>query len=328
MIYLDVIKKYARTFLTTFIYLSFLGLFYFFYLLLGMKFRGEQAILLEALKNYALLLVHSLPLMAIFATFIFFAKIESNDTRFMIRVMPIIGALNTVVLVLFFFFRWDFVNFMHYEPLSIKPLPQAGYITPYGNTQVYIAEGKGRHLVFTGDIYLASSWRTNASTLTVQAVSRVGDASFTPDGRVFSLSLKEKAPAFQETGFTKIFFEAYFAYVRKLREVFFHTFYSWGIVSSLLGILFMSAGYFSLLAGISIYLKEAQIQMLMRSFFVLLGVAAWFSFPHFLSFISLMSFGIRFGLLRVAFPSLLMGSLAALLGYGLLILKNGLPRKA
>ncbi|MFN3660333.1 MAG: hypothetical protein ACK4TN_03740, partial [Brevinematales bacterium] len=101
-----------------------------------------------------------------------------------------------------------------------------------------------------------------------------------------------------------------------------------GIVSSLLGILFMSVGYFSLLGGVSIYLKENQIQMLMRSLFVLLGVAAWFSFPHFLSLISLMSFGSRFGLLRVAFPSLLMGTLATWLGYGLLILKNGLPHKA
>ncbi|MCX7883202.1 MAG: hypothetical protein N2314_08280 [Brevinematales bacterium] len=327
MIYLEVIKKYAKTFFTTFVYLSFLGLFYFFYLLLGMKFRGEQAILLEAFKNYALLLVHSLPLMAIFSTLIFFAKIESSDSRFMIRIMPLIGSLNTIVLLLFFFFRWDFVNFMHYEPLSIKPLPQSGYITPYGDVQVYLAEGKERHLVFTGDIYLASSWKTNASTLTLQASSRVGDASFTPEARVFSLSLKERAPSFQETGFTKIFFEAYFAYVRKLREVFFRTFYSWGVVSSLLGILFMSAGYFSLLAGISLFLKEPQIQMLVRSFLVLLGVAAWFSFPHFLSFISLMSFGIRIGLLRVAFPSLLMGVLATLVGYGILILKNGLPRK-
>ncbi len=328
MIYLELIKKYGRTLLTTFVYIAFLGLFYFFYLLLGMKFRGQQDILLAALKNYGLLLVHSLPLVAIFTTLIFFAKIETSDTRFMLRVMPIIGGINALLLVVFFFFRMDFVDFMHYEPLSIKPLPQTGYITPYGKTQVYLAEGKGRHLVFTGDIYLASSWRTNTSTLTVQATSRVGDASFTPSSQVFSLPLKEKAPAFQETGFTKVFFQAYFAYVRKLREIFYRTFYSWGVVSSLLGILFMSAGYFSLLAGISLYLKEPQIQMLLRSFFVLIGVAAWFSFPHFLSFISLMSFGIRFGLLRVAFPSLLMGILAILLGYGLLILKNGLPKRA
>jgi len=328
LIYLEVIKKYARTLLTTLVYIAFLGLFYFFYLLLGLKFRGEQTILLQAIQNYLLLMVHSLPLVAIFSTLVFFAKVDSRDSRFMIRIMPLIGGVNTVLLLLFFFFRWDFVNFMHYDPLSIKPIPQAGYITPYHTLQVYIAEGKGRHLVFTGDIYLASSWRTNATTLTLQATSRVGDASFVPENRSFSVPLTERAPAFQETGFTRLFFEAYFAYVRKLRDVFFHTFYSWGVVSSLLGILFMSAGYFSLLAGIAIFLKEPQIQMLIRSFFVLLGVAAWFSFPHFLSFISLMSFGIRFGLLRVAFPSLLMGGLALLLGYGLLILKHGLPKKA
>ena len=328
LIYLDLIKKYARHLVSAFFYIAFIGLFYFFYLLLGMKFQGEQTLLLEALKNYGLLLVHSLPLMTILETLLFFARIETSDTRFMLRVMPILGGVNAILLILFFFFQWDFGDFMHYDQLYIRPLPQPGYITPYEKNQIYIGKTQERSLLFGGDIFLVASWRTNSSFLTVTTTSRIGDASFYSDQQSFTFSLKEKAPAFQETGFTRVFFENYFSYVRKLRDVFHKTFYSWGIVSSLLGILLMSAGYFSLLGGIAIVLKENQIQILMRSFFVIIGIAAWFAFPHFLSFISLMSFGIRFGLLRVAFPSLMMGSFALLIGYGFLILKNGLPRKA
>lgn len=321
MVYLLSLRKYFFTFLKTVLFFAAGLLLYLFNILIFLKFKGESSILIEALKNYALFLVYSFPFITIIASGFYFSFI-GTDKMFTIRMIPIISAFNTIVLLIFFLVNFDFLILSDPSQLYFKPEVRDGIVNTVGDYKIYFEKGgnKGekRGILFYKNAYLINDWQIKDNEVRLSAYQYIGDNSFFKQNSSFSIPRKEPVLQLKETGITHFLFQNYISYLKKLREIFYTTFASDGILASIIAILFLCTGYFTIISGISGFINEKQLIILTYSTLLITVILMFLCFPYFLSLITLIKFGIKNGFFKVIIPGLFIGLFSALIGYGLL----------
>ena len=329
MKYLKSMKSYLFRLLVMTLLCALVLLFYFFTMLVFYKFHGESAILLNALKNYGLFLLYSLPLIVIFASTLYFAFTTMGDKKFTMVMVPIVSAVNTVILLVFFFLRIDFTSLEKPLQAYFYPEVRQGIINSIKDSKLYVDKmDRGSidsGILFSRNAYLGGSGSVGWDTVNVNAYQAVGDNGLTGQGTSFHIPRKEPVLQIQETGISRALFQSYINYVKKLRGIFTNTFVTnvpGGVLYTALAIFLMCIGFFGIISGIAVYFNEKQIMALSYSALAVIAVLMFLSFPYFLSLITLIKFGIKNGFFKVFLPSLFVGGLTALVGYGLLELRQ------
>ncbi len=325
MVYLLSLRKYFFTFLKTILF--FLGglLLYLFEILVFLKFKGDTDVLIEALKNYGFFIVYSFPFIIIIACFFYFCSI-GNDIKFNIRMIPIISALNTVLLLIFFFINFDFLILPKPVQQYYRPEIRDDMINAVGDYKIFIEkkDGKspGNGILFYKNAYFISDWRVKNNAVNVNTYQYIGDSGFYKQSSAFSIPRKEPVMEMKDTGISQFLFDNYISYLKKLKDIFYTTFLDGGAVLSALAILLLSTGFFSIVCGIACFINDKQILILTYATLMAASILMFLGLPYFLSLIALIKFGIKNGLFSVIIPSLFVGLFSALIGYGLLSLKD------
>jgi hypothetical protein len=319
------LRNYLFTFLrTSVVFIAGLSI-YLFTLLLSLKFRGESWILIEALKNYGLFLLYSLPFIIIIASCFYFAFI-GNDKMFVFRMVPIVSAANTIILLLFFLIKIDFFPLFPPTQLYFYPEVKEGYINTIGDYKIFVEDNVKNNyrkgILFYHNAYLINAMNVGKNTVSVNAYQRIGNGQFYGDSSGFSIPRKEPVMQLKETGITRLVCQNYISNIKYLRKIFQTTFVNGGMPHSIVAILLMSIGFFGLTAGIAGFLSERQLVILSFSALFTLAIFLFFIFPHFLSLVNLIKFGIKNGFFKVTFPGLFVGVFGALIGYGLIELRD------
>lgn len=329
MIYLKSLKSYLFRLLVMLILFALVLLFYFFTMLVFYKFHGESAVLLNALKNFGLFLLYSLPLIVIFASSFYFAFTAGGDKKFTMIMVPIVSAVNTVILLVFFLLKIDFTSLE--KPLQgyFYPEVRQGIINSIKDYKLYVDKldrGSIRSgILFGRNAYIVGGGTVGWENVNVSSYMTVGDGGLANQSSSFSIPRKEPVLQIQETGVSRVLFQSYINYVKKLRAIFYNTFVTGGpagVLYSALAILLMCIGFFGIISGIVVYFNEKQIMALSYSALAVVAILMFLSFPYFLSLIALIKFGIKNGFFKVFLPSLFVGGLTALVGYGLLELRQ------
>lgn len=323
------LKSYLFRLLVMLLLCALVLLFYFFTMLVFYKFHGESAILLSALKNYGLFLLYSLPLIVIFASSFYFAFNAGSDKKFAMVMVPIVSAVNTLILLVFFQLKIDFTSLEKPLQASFYPEVRQGIINSIKDYKLYVDKlNRGsieRGILFNRNAYVVGSGSVGRETVNVNSYLVVGDNGLANQGSSFNIPRKEPVLQIQETGVSRFLFQSYINYVKKLRGIFYSTFVTnvpGGILYTALAILLMCIGFFGVISGIVVYFNEKQIMALSYSALAAIAILMFLSFPYFLSLIALIKFGIKNGFFKVFLPSLFVGGLTALVGYGLLELRQ------
>lgn len=321
MIYIESLKKYAILLLQTALFFIGALLIYFFLLLVYLKFKGNTDILLKVLSNYGLFVLYTLPLIVMVASFIYFGFL-GNDRFFIIRMVPYVAGLNTVLLFLFFLVKVDFMKLEPLSQITFTPDVRAGYVNTVGKYQVYLhndgTKKPQRGVLFYKNAHFFNEISVKNATIQVNTTRYIGNNSMVNQYAGFSIPRKAPYIQLHDTGVTFFVFQKYMDYLNKLRTVFHATFMEGGPILSFLAILFMGIVFFGIIAGIAGFVSDKQVYIFSISTLFMLAILLLFIFPNYLSMILLIKFGITHPLFKVILPSFFVGLLSSVLAYSLL----------
>lgn len=288
--------------------------------------------LVTALLDTAVMLLYSIPLMLIISTSLYFAFSAGNDRKFILIMIPIIAAFNTALLAVFFLVKLDFQAVTNPGPMYANPVFRDGLITPVGDYKVALFENSTnlsrKGFIFYKNAYMIRSVRTEKSSVSVATSSVVGNSSISPSGQFFSIPRKEQVLLLAETPVSRFALNYYISYIKKIKNIFTVTFMTNGLAASLISILILSTGFFGVIAGISGFISDRQILIMSICSLLITGVLLFAAYPAVLGLVALVKFGLKNGFFRVFLPSLTLGLLLGLLGYGLIELRSLLTRRA
>lgn len=321
MVYLVSFKKYLITFLITLGF--FLGalLFYLLALLLYMKFRGETPVLLQAFRDYAWLLLASLPFAVAVASSFYFAFL-GNDKRFSMRMVPIVALFNAVLLLLFFVVKGDFRMLERPKQFVFRPeVADTGMMNVLGDYKIFLEKGDKklprRAVLFYKNAYLLSYWKEGSTSFSAVASYTVGRDGLSPASRSFSIPAREPVVILRDTGIARGIIDYYSQYLKRLKTIFQRTFAAGGPIAAVIALFLLSIGYFGLLSSVASFFNNKQTLILSYSAVFTVGLLFFAAFPDFLSLIAVISFGIKLPFLKVLIPGIFVGLLASLAAFGL-----------
>lgn len=331
MVYLLSLKKYAILFLKTTLFFAAGLLLYLFTMLVALKFKGETALLLEALKNYGLFIIYSLPLVIMVSSCFFFGS-AGNDKKFILRMIPIVSSFNTIFLFIFFLVKIDFQALFNPTQLYFSPDIKEGIINSVGDYKVFVEKSDKnsikKGILFYRNVYFISDGRVLKNEVNVNTYQYISAVGLNRQNSSFSIPRKEPVIQVKETGIAHFLFQNYIGYLKKLSGIFYTTFVNGGLINSIIAIYLLSVGFFAIICGVTGFLSEKQIMILTYSTLFTVALLMFIGFPYFLSLIALIKFGIKIGFFRVVIPGLFVGLFAALIGYALIELRFLLIKNA
>ncbi len=331
MRYLQSLKSYLFRLLVILLLTAFVLLFYLMTMLAYYKFRGEAAVLMLALKNYGIFLLYSVPLVVITASCFYFAFLGS-DKKFTMIMVPIVSAVNAVILTVFFVAKIDFRVLEKPVRMTYAPDIREGVINSVKDFRIY-AERMNRSsisggLLFQRNAHVISGGSVGKDTLNVGTSQILSEGGLSPHRANFSIPRREAVRQIPETGVTRMVFGMYIDFVKKFRGLFASTFSGGGVLFSALAIFLMGIGFFGVISGIVVYFNDRQIMALSYAALFAISVVLFLALPYYLSLIALIRFGIKNAFFRVVLPSLTVGSLTAMIGYGLIELRQVILRRS
>ncbi len=331
MVYITSLKKYFFTFLKTTAFFAVMLLIYFFQMVFYYKGNGVDGFFVSALANYGTFLFFSLPLICIIATGVYFAMKINFDKLYALRLIPIIACFNALLLLIFFVVNIDFISVPKDVTFKVYPEIKSGYINPVNRYQLYINSTEENSIkdgfLFHKNAYFISSGRVTDKQITVRSSRYIAAKSMASKNSTFAIPHEEDLFQISHTGISSFLFEAYEIYIRRLRSVFNITFSDGGIASSIIAIILMCVGFFSIVAGASFFLNDREIHLLSLSAIVILSFVEAILFQLYLSLVEVIKLGIKSPFWSVIVPSLLVGVFAGLLGFGLIQLKDVLKKR-
>lgn len=326
MIYLLSLRKYAAVFLKVFLAFAGALALYFVIFLLYLKFRGNSSILVEALRNYGTMLLYSIPFMVIVSGFLYFSFSSAPDRRFLIIMVPLVALFNTLLLFVFFFVNTDFADLVKPEAMFAYPELKEGYITPIGDYKIWLAPGYSnsvrKGILFYKNGYFLDSVRIQPSEINLTSPETIGNGGPERSWVSFSVPKKDQVVELPNTSVGSALLDIYIHYVKRLKTIFQTTFVTNGLAASILSMLLLAVGFFAIVAGAATWFNEKSIFLMTVCTLVVLSSVMFLAFPQFLSLIELIKFGIKNGFWKVFIPSLFVGGLAALIGLGLIELRQ------
>ena len=325
------LRKYLFSFLKTALFFVAGLLLYLFSMLVYLKFKGDASILTEALRNYGLFLLYSIPFILIVASCFYFGFL-GNDKVFFVRMIPFVALFNTVVMLAYFLVQFSFEPLPKPTQLFFYPETRPGYVNTIGSYQLFAEPGSkensGKGILFYKNAYFVNSWNIKKNEISVSSSQYVGRGEITRQSSGFTIPGKEPVIQLQQMGIADWLFRQYITYLNKLREFFYMTFAEGGLPASILAIFFMSMGFFGMVCGIAGFMNDKQMLILTVSALFLTAGILFFIMPQFLSLIALIRFGIKMGFFRVTIPSLFVGLLAGMIGYALIEFRDLLLKRS
>ncbi len=331
MLYWMAIKKYLLMILKTFLFLAAILLIYFFAMVLFFKSGGESQFWSKALMQYLGVLGYSIPLILVIASTMFFAFQISFDKAYAMRVIPILAAINALLIIPFFLVKMEIKDFPEFPALSTITDVEESSIHPEGDLKVYLHKMKGgtirNGLIFDDTVYFLTDGSVSKTRLSVSGSRYIGNNG--PGYKSYNKSLVRKNSVKQltDTGISHWLFNHYVEYIKKLKDIFNTSFKINNMILSLLGLFLVSIGFFSLVASISFFFNEKKAYFLSMSTLLIVGLIAFIAFPYYLTLFEVIKFGIKSPVAKVLVPGLFTTVLASLISLGMILLKDALMSK-
>lgn len=318
--------------LKTMIFVVLIMLIYLFAMVLHFKSSGVSNFWGQALIQYAGLLLHSIPLLLVISSTLFFAFQITFDKLYAMRVIPVLAAINALLIIPFFVVNPKVDAFPEFPKLTLSADVEEGTIHPEDNLKVYINKMKGatiqNGLIFDKNVWFLDSGSISKSRLSVSGSRTMGNEG--PYSRSYNISVSRnnKIDQLRDTGISYWLFTRYVKYIQHLKGVFENSFtVKKNLALSLLSIFVVCIGFFSLLAAASFFFNEKQVYFLSMSTLLIVGMVGFITLPYYLSTFEVLKFAIRNPLGKILVPSLLTTVLSLLISLGLVVMKDALMQK-
>lgn len=331
MIYLLSIKKYLITLLKSLSFFILIILFYFFTMVTLYHIGGVSRFWVKALLQSLGLLQASLPFMLIISTCFFFAFQMTFDRVYAFKVLPLISTINALFLLIFFLTSAPIRLIGHKAALrGTVPITQ-GYIYPLRGQSILITRIKNNRikggLLFDRNSKLITGGYVGKNTLSVKIGAYFSSRGPVKIRQSFSFPLKRKDALQNDTGISRGLFDYYIRFIGGLKKIFTETFQRKNTVFSLLAIILMSLGFFSLIGSLSFFFNEKQAYFLSFSGLLIIALLGLFAFPSYLGMVAVIGFGIHKGPMQLLLPGIIVTIFALLLSVGMVFLKEALAQK-
>ncbi|MGC8765801.1 MAG: hypothetical protein ACP5QT_07980 [Brevinematia bacterium] len=324
MIYLETLKKYAFTFLKVLLFTAVFSLIYLFYLFAAFKLGGEKNLLLQSILNYLAFLINSLPFVVILSSILFFS-FSGGDRLYILKMLPLINAFNTIILSIFFISNLKFMVLYENKNTLYHSAPREGYLNIYGPYRFYYElNEKGllkKGIVFYRNPYILNSIKVKDDNVSLSTSYLITKTSLVPNALVFNVNTKEKLISLRSTSFSPFLLKMYEEFNIKMKSFFDKTFKSVGIVFSIVAIYILFLGFTGFVVGISSFFGKNDVFFLALSTMLVLSLIFFSILPGFLSLTHLIKLGIKNKFFEVLLASLIVGVFAGMLGYGTIELK-------
>lgn len=334
LVYLNAIVNYLKVVLKFIIFFAVLELFYLFLLLSAGKLGGAENFLGEVFASYGKLMFNSLPLVLIISTVFYFSFRLSFEKRFFFRVIPIIAAFNSLLLLPNFFIGLEVPDFPESTEFMVSPQIEQSHINRYHGYNVYVNEVNSfdeeeilSGVLFYDGSYFIDSGSANGSTVVIKSTSSVSDGKVSSVSKSFLIPQQEPLEQLQSSGLYASLMKIYFSYVETVSEYFSETFESESVIFSVLSLIFTTAGFFLLLSCTGFFFNEKEIYLLNASALIFVALAGFFVFPYYLGLMKIIQFGISSTAGKLLLPSGIVLIFSALIAFGLMQLKDVLSKK-
>jgi len=324
LIYLETLKKYTFTFLKVALFIAILSLIYLFYLFAFFKLSGAKNVLLQSLSNYIIFFINSLPLVIIFSSILFFS-FSGGDKFYIIKMLPVINGLNTIILTIFFVLNLNFLILYENKNMFYNSAPRENYLNVFGPYKFYYESnekgGIKKGIMFYKNPYLLSNIKIKESKIFLTTSYLVTKTSLMPNNSSFTAETKEKLISLKSTSISPFLLKKYEEFNTKMKGFFNTTFKSVGIVISIIAIYILFLGFTGFIVGISSFFGKNEVFFLALSTLLVLSIIFFSILPGFLSLTHLIKLGIKNRFFEVLIASLIVGTFSGMLGYGTLELK-------
>ena len=176
-------------------------------------------VLMEALKNFSVMMLHSIPLLTIISSFIYFSMNASPDKRFLLTMTPIIALLNTFLLFIFFFVKIDFMPLSTPSSLFAYPEVKEGYINPIGDYKILLfpesSKLSRKGIMFYKNAYFIQDISAKKGDVNLTSGEQINDSSITKQWASFSIPKKEQVIQLPYTGVSSFMLDTYINYIKK-----------------------------------------------------------------------------------------------------------------
>lgn len=325
MIYLETLKKYALSFLKVLVWILLFSLIYFFYLLAYFKVTGEKSFLLLSIGNYFSFIINSLPFVIIFSTMLFFS-FGSQDKFYIMKFLPVVNVLNTILLTIFFALNLKFLILYENKEVKYNPVVRENYLNVFGPYRFYYEKNeKGtltKGIMFYKDPYLLGSVNIKDDYIYLNTSHIVGKTSLYVNNSSFRVKIKEDLLSLKSSPVSPFLLKMYENYNIKLKNFFEYTFKTGGIIISIIAIYILFLGFSGFIVSIGSYFGKREIYSLSFSTILVLSVIFFAGLPIFLNLTHLIKLGIKNKLFEVIIPSIIVGVFSGMIGYGLIELKT------
>ncbi len=325
MIYLETLKKYALSFLKVLVWVLLFSLIYFFYLLAYFKVTGEKGFLLLSIGNYFAFIINSLPFVIIFSTMLFFS-FGSQDKFYIIKFLPVVNILNTILLTIFFALNLKFLILYENKEVKYNPVVRENYLNVFGPYRFYYEKNeKGaltKGIMFYKEPYLLGSVSIKDDYIYLNTSHIVGKTTLYANNSSFRVRIKEDLISLKSSPVSSFLLKMYENYTIKLKNFFEYTFKTGGIVISIIAIYILFLGFSGFIVSIGGFFGKKEIYSLSFSTILILSVVFFAGLPIFLNLTHLIKLGIKNKLFEVIIPSIIVGVFAGMIGYGLIELKT------
>ena len=256
-------KKYLFTLLKVLIFLAVVWLIYFFEILFSAKMLQDQQYLVSSLLSYLGLIVLSIPFWTILSTCIFFGFQMSFDKLFSFRIIPIIAAMNAVLLLVFFLVKIPVASYNQSSDFYAVPTVREGYINAF-NGMTFFPKKLSSDTIYEGFLfqdaaYFIDSGKINRDTVSFSASRAIGDYSLISKNISISMTTKVKLATMPESGISRWILSQYFEQLKTMKNIFESSFSVGGIFFAILAILLLAVGFYAIVSAISYFLNERQI---------------------------------------------------------------------
>lgn len=318
--------------LKTLIFVVLILLIYFFAMVLHFKSGGVPDFWGKALVQYAGLLLHSLPLLLVISSTLFFAFQITFDKLYALRVIPVLASVSALFIIPFFLVKAEIQAFPEFPELSLAAEVEEGSIYPEDNLKVYIHKMKGTSiqsgLIFDNNAWFLNSGSVSKSRLSVSGSRVMGNEGVYSRSYNIAVSRNNKISQLKDTGISYWLFTRYVEYIQHLKGVFDNSFrVRKSPLLSLLSLFLVCVGFFSLLSAASFFFNEKQVYFLSMSTLLVVGMAGFITLPYYLSIFEVLKFAIKNPVGQALVPGILTTLLSLLISLGLVLMKDALMQR-
>ncbi len=325
MVYIETVKKYFFNFLKVLLWVLIFSLIYFFYLLAYFKVSGEKNFLFLSFGNYFSFVINSLPFVIIFATILFFS-FAGQDKFYVLKFLPIVNVLNTIILTLFFVLNLKFLVLYENKPVKYNPVIREGYFNVFGQYRFYYEnDEKGKlkkGVLFYKEPYILGLINVKDDYVYLTTSHLLGKNNLYANNSSFRITRKQDLISLKSSPISPFILKMYEDFNIKLKNFFNFTFKSGGIIGSIIAIYILFLGFSGLIVGVGSYFARKDIYSLSFSTLLVFSVLFFFSFPIFLNLTHLIKLGIKNKFFEVIIPAIIVGTFSGMIGYGLIELKG------